>query len=134
MSMSFKIIFVILMVSSGLVSCDPGQILIVKAAKNGHASVSMYGKKRMLPSNYSNEKIVMTVPAKDSIVEYEKEFNYRIGIWDKRAIDQLTSAIDSIIIINTQRRVVLGDSATIRQYLASHRSGELGNVITIEAK
>lgn len=115
-----------------LASCDPIKRLVIKAG-NSNTFVAVYTNKKILPcgNREDNSKIIIQVPYNDTT---RKTFNYGIGYWPGDAITNLAANIDSIVIKNTNGKVVLIGKTDIERYLKKHRSGYARSVLTIEAK
>ncbi len=134
----FKTIFIpcLTVIAILIQSCDPARILVVKAAKNPDVSVTVYGNNKILPGPHEkeNEKIVIKIPTTGTRVTRDTVFYYGLGGWPKgKFMTEFAKNIDSIIIINSNGKIVLDNLSDITNYLSKHRHGFAKRILTIEA-
>lgn len=116
-------------------SCDPARILVLKASKNPDVSVTVYGNNKILPGPHEkeNEKIVIKIPATGTSATRDTVFYYGFGGWPKsKFMTEFSKNIDSIIIINSNSKIVLDNLPDITNYLSKHRHGFAKRILTIE--
>ncbi len=119
-----------------LASCDPARTLVIRTVDKPNFSVTVYGNKNILPDNNgSTEKVVVKISSETNSEKRDTTFRYGLGGWDKKyQIPELAANIDSIIIVNSSGTLLLKNKKELTSYLLTHRSGQSGCVITIEAK
>lgn len=133
----FLILIRIVLTVGTLTSCDPARILVIKASNKPNTSVAFYANTNILP--YANdsvsEKIIIKIPEVATSTYSDTTFCYGLGGWgDESVISSFSQSIDSIVVINNSKIVVIDNQADINSYLLKNRRGYAKRKLVIEAK
>jgi len=120
-----------------LVSCDVAKVLVLKSSSKKDSSVIVYAQKSIIPFTSENvtEKIVIQTPTLDSLSQKKLILsNYGFGGWADGHVVEIAQTIDSIIIINDDKKVVLNNPIAVENYLLSNRKGIFNRILKIGPK
>lgn len=115
-------------------SCDPARVMVVKTADKPNLSVAIYANKNILPGKEGNDKIVINIPSQGMPAKRDTTFYYGLGGWGRGDMSWFAKDIDSIIIINSNGKLLLNDEAAIAGYLNKHKHGFGHRILTIKAQ
>jgi hypothetical protein len=130
----------ILLFSALMAGCNPARVLIINTEDRPGASVTIYANNNILPpaNNFVSDgplkKIKILVPDSGTANNGEKLILFGSGSWKNPIVKQLSENIDSIIVGNSKKRIVLKQQREIEKYLLKHRHGLFRHVLTIRAK
>jgi hypothetical protein len=121
-------------------SCDPGRVLIVKSANKPNSFVEIYANQyfRSGAEGYGkeNKQVLIRIPTDEIPVRRDTAFYFGFGGWGgDESMRNFSKKIDSIIISNSNSKIILNDQEEINSYLLKHRRGLfVKQVLIIKAK
>jgi len=107
---------------SFLIACEPWKVLIIKTARKKNVSIIIYARGSIFSHDQSDfeNRIVFHIST-DSVSKRKIILGNGRGYWEDKDITEYAGMIDSIILNNSNGRLALKDTSSIRAYLKQHK-------------
>lgn len=116
-----------------LTACDPARTLIIETPNKPNVSVTIYSTGD-ISSRFATDSSKRIVQVPNDSLGNKTTYSYGIGGWGPENISVLTQKIDSVIINNSNSRLVLTNKDSINKYFLKNLSGFANSILTIKAQ
>lgn len=152
-------IIILTLLALTITSCDPACYYILRVSENPNVSLTIYTSALLDEDKYKNKileaatTIINSPDTNSSLTRYivklplvkkdfsiEREINMLVGMGacyyahKDNTIKELSQKIDSIVIINSDQKIILNNKAKIEMYLNNQIQGFFHQNLVIEAK
>ena len=124
----------LLLFATGLLTaCDPALNLVIETSNKPNVFVTIYCN-RDISSRFATDTSNKIVHVPNDSLGNKITYWYGIGGWSPENLSVLTQKIDSVIINNSNSRLILTDKESINTYFLKNLSGFANSILTIKAE